>query len=442
MRREVFFLDQPNAHVSYRLEQIQALTERISKSPSRNEKSELYRELAYEHLYLTIAGYSRGDDLNHLRGWFQESLQAHRQVKNLGGEAPNYRDPQEYHAALWTLALFRLFGFSEAALLRYWQDNEMNGRDMVFDALWPEAVDRPAREMMQPKVYQPLMDATLEEARFTGAYIVNFLRGYYQSQARCPWYDSHLKQQPSFFGYWSFELAALAKMHKWPDTDYADNIFYPRDLVEPKMYRTWLDSEEGEFDRVEMQEKQAFELDTDALGEALRESAQGEEPDAEKLFSALTGLTPEEYKENPERLRGAVQSLLRSVMAAVQQLKQAAKGEKSDFDGFIEQVKDFERELERADRPADQDTSPDAKAMSAPFVELGNKVEQELEELNEETPFEVFMDRVLALMERFDHLVQGGPNNEIERRVSGEISESLDARRKARGSFNWRDAIE
>lgn len=44
------------------------------------------------------------------------------------------------------------------------------------------------------------------------------------------WKDNHLNKGNSFFGYWNFELAAIAKINSLEVRDLHDNIFFPTDM--------------------------------------------------------------------------------------------------------------------------------------------------------------------------------------------------------------------
>lgn len=61
--------------------------------------------------------------------------------------------------------------------------------------------------------------------------IAKYLGEWYHASRREPYYDSHEKGT-SFFGYWSWEAAAITFMLGIDDTEYKNAAFYPSDLVE------------------------------------------------------------------------------------------------------------------------------------------------------------------------------------------------------------------
>jgi hypothetical protein len=45
------------------------------------------------------------------------------------------------------------------------------------------------------------------------------------------WHDKHTIKGVGFFGYWCFEVAAFVRKLGINDEPFADNPYYPRDLV-------------------------------------------------------------------------------------------------------------------------------------------------------------------------------------------------------------------
>lgn len=62
------------------------------------------------------------------------------------------------------------------------------------------------------------------------AMMAQYLADWYEASRREPYYDSH--KRSNFFGYWSWEAAAITVLLDIDDASYRDATFYPRDLVE------------------------------------------------------------------------------------------------------------------------------------------------------------------------------------------------------------------
>ena len=57
---------------------------------------------------------------------------------------------------------------------------------------------------------------------------------WYEIHKECAWYDSHKSKQSIYYGYWSFEAGAVAKILGLDDSTLKDMPYYPYDLVHYK----------------------------------------------------------------------------------------------------------------------------------------------------------------------------------------------------------------
>ena len=57
------------------------------------------------------------------------------------------------------------------------------------------------------------------------------LSHWYQHHKSASWYNSHNSKNNTYCGYWCFEIAALSKIFKIDDKDFALNPYYPYDLA-------------------------------------------------------------------------------------------------------------------------------------------------------------------------------------------------------------------
>ncbi|MCG8672533.1 MAG: DUF1911 domain-containing protein [Pseudomonadales bacterium] len=61
--------------------------------------------------------------------------------------------------------------------------------------------------------------------------ISSYLASWYKGHKGCVWFDSHLADGPAYFGYWSFEAAAVLKAKKICKKDIQPNQYLPLDLL-------------------------------------------------------------------------------------------------------------------------------------------------------------------------------------------------------------------
>ena len=81
--------------------------------------------------------------------------------------------------------------------------------------------------------YQPLQNV-IESS--DGAEAVSLLKTYLEKQwlsihKGCAWYGSHKNDKVTYYGYWSFEAAAVVKMCGLDDSSLRGQAYYPYDLV-------------------------------------------------------------------------------------------------------------------------------------------------------------------------------------------------------------------
>ena len=61
--------------------------------------------------------------------------------------------------------------------------------------------------------------------------LFSYLKKWYNKHNECGWHDSHKSKQNLYYGYWSFEAGATAKILGIDDSDIRNCKYYPYDLV-------------------------------------------------------------------------------------------------------------------------------------------------------------------------------------------------------------------
>lgn len=57
------------------------------------------------------------------------------------------------------------------------------------------------------------------------------MKKWYRKHKSAYWYDMHKSKANVYYGYWSYEIAALVKILNADDSGFRDHDYYPRDLV-------------------------------------------------------------------------------------------------------------------------------------------------------------------------------------------------------------------
>lgn len=336
MRRAVFFVPDEDAYVKERT-RLRAATQAGT----------------WEHLeavlFEWISCYSRGDESAALRKQFHDqvlpALAAYKASK--GQSVADLSNPETYQVALAMLSITVLLDGGEPGIGQIREAFDSDGKDALLDRISTKSRPEPGTELplLHPAPYRDLLQALdetqpLQQRNAT----LRYLRKYYEGIRAVAWHDSHLRPDGGFFGYWAFELAACVKLFGLDDRPYADNIFYPRDLVHDRLYRTWLPTGYGDSQRNAVAKLQAaWQKDADSqlgkieselqkaqnsirsfIEEALKLSqteksakaaAQKFQRSAESLrfLSELTGLDTKELDANPDMAKSLIVGMLQTI---------------------------------------------------------------------------------------------------------------------------------
>ncbi|WP_189613044.1 PoNe immunity protein domain-containing protein [Saccharospirillum salsuginis] len=153
---------------------------------------------------------------------------------------PLDEDFDQYTLIVWSLSCAYLFNVDVGQDLI--GKLPFSNKDMIFDRL-VHCFDRshiPTSESLFPKFYGPVLEALGQYDDEKRDELINaFLDGYLKGLKRYDafWSDSHKEKDPRYyrhFGYWVFELAALAIDSGWDDSAFRDHPVYPSDLVDWK----------------------------------------------------------------------------------------------------------------------------------------------------------------------------------------------------------------
>lgn len=113
------------------------------------------------------------------------------------------------------------------------------GTDLLFEFLISPAVPdaRDNTDFFHARPYDPLIDAfyTAETPEQSIAFVKTYLEGWYKSFEGTPWHNGHLKgttEYMPYYGYWSFEAAAVCVIHGIDDKSFRDHLVYPKDLAD------------------------------------------------------------------------------------------------------------------------------------------------------------------------------------------------------------------
>ncbi|WP_254412213.1 PoNe immunity protein domain-containing protein [Dyadobacter diqingensis] len=197
----------------------------------------------------SIATYTSGLDITILREEYSKVLDYWPQgwSKNIAnliieGEVYDQYVLSAYDEMLWMLSLGYLLDVGAGDFNKL---VEVIDRDQVKDFLFEFIIgarikDREPIELESyreyfgvPKVFEKLRQAITEtEKEKVEKLVKEFVtREWYKNHKDAGWYNSHKSKHDSYFGYWSFETAAVVKIMGLDDSSFKDCQYYPGDLV-------------------------------------------------------------------------------------------------------------------------------------------------------------------------------------------------------------------
>src|SRR5690606_30353752 len=85
-----------------------------------------------------------------------------------------------------------------------------------------------------PEVFETLRTAINQTDKERAQELVaQFIKKeWYDNHKEAGWYNSHKSKHNAYFGYWSFETAAIVAIMELDDSNLGDCEYYPKDLVD------------------------------------------------------------------------------------------------------------------------------------------------------------------------------------------------------------------
>ncbi len=215
-----------------------SLADNIANGSTRQDRIMPCKEVIFsEYLHLILAKYTSGAAIERLRDDFRNAVASIEEIwPDDGSEAmPDYLKDW-YVKMIWmlTFGIFLKCSDEEFAtivavldkstrkdwLLEYLIAYRIPGRPYVDTLIFPKpyATLKTAVEETHPQKRSNILRHYLEKEWYPGH------KGVY-------WYDNHKSKHDIFFGYWSFEAAAVVKIAGIDDSSFRDNQYYPKDML-------------------------------------------------------------------------------------------------------------------------------------------------------------------------------------------------------------------
>jgi len=146
-----------------------------------------------------------------------------------------------YDQMLWMLSLGYLLNISNAEFQKLVDViDKYQVRDFLFEFIIRAKIkDRQAITEESYEygwiLFSKLRQAIIETDKIEAESLVKefVTKDWYKEHKQTGWYNNHKKPFDSYFGYWSFETAAVVKIMGLDDSSFRDCQYYPKDLVIP-----------------------------------------------------------------------------------------------------------------------------------------------------------------------------------------------------------------
>jgi len=205
------------------------------------------RNLSWTYLTIISAKYSAGYCIENLLADWKEGIKLIHESwdgfwKLKQGNPPVEYDQyilSAYDEMLWMLSLGYLL---DAQAQDFKKLVEVIDRDKVKDNLFEFIISAKLKDRAPiqeesyreffgvPETFAKLRESIDEPDKAKAEKLIHdFLkRDWYKNHKDAGWYNSHKSKHDTYFGYWSFESAAVVKIKGLDDTSFRDNQYYPK----------------------------------------------------------------------------------------------------------------------------------------------------------------------------------------------------------------------
>jgi hypothetical protein len=147
-----------------------------------------------------------------------------------------------YDQMLWMLSLGYLLNIADEDFKKLVEVIDRDGvKDFLFEfIIRAKLKDREpiTEESYQeffgvPQTFEKLRQAITETDKSKAEKLVKefITKDWYKNHKDAGWYNSHKSKHDTYFGYWSFETAAVVTIMGLDDSSFKDCQYYPKDLV-------------------------------------------------------------------------------------------------------------------------------------------------------------------------------------------------------------------
>jgi hypothetical protein len=216
--------------------------EKLLENIPTRQKNTVYRGLIRRGHSIVAGSYTTGQPIDNIQHAAKQLINDYYNYVNFSSESLAEGELEDYIKCTWILSFAYFFNAERSDVEKIMSHIPYTGKDKLIDRLIAAIIpEHPvSQDIAFPDVYKPICDAMgVYDKDARDVLVQLFLKKYYPSLKKhdVTWYDSHKEKDPEYnfhTGYWVFELAAIAVAIGWDDTDFRDNMYYPKDLADWK----------------------------------------------------------------------------------------------------------------------------------------------------------------------------------------------------------------
>lgn len=202
---------------------IKKFSDKLKKGEVRSDRIIPVRSKIHDlKLGILTAKYSRGDELSLLENEYLDLLDSWDEVW----------EPEYYNENLRMISMGVLFEIDKVYAIHIKEMlNKSDISDWLFSFLlnsWIGEQTDQCQQLLFPDVFSTLRKVVYEENKIE--LLKEYLLNDWYNEA-CGCYEAHKSRQNIYYGYWSFEAGAIAKLLNVDDSNLKDVLYYPYDLV-------------------------------------------------------------------------------------------------------------------------------------------------------------------------------------------------------------------
>lgn len=221
---------------------------REGKVPSERIKTalDLFRAGS---LYQTILKFTFGESINEVKSEFNNVIKYTNEnwvglwtLKLSADKELNQYILSAYDEMLWMLSLGYLLDIPTEDFKKLVEVIDRDGvKDYLFEFIISAKLkdrkpitEESYREFFGvPVVFEKLRQVIIETDKAKAEKLVKefVTKDWYKNHKDAGWYNSHKSKHDTYFGYWSFETAAVVKIMGLDDSSFIECQYYPKDLV-------------------------------------------------------------------------------------------------------------------------------------------------------------------------------------------------------------------